>query len=258
MSLSQVILKTRIDLTDYSQATHQIIQLAQKGIAGYIIPANVHVVMTAYWQKNYQQIVNQAILVTPDGMPLVWGLKLFGFPQATRVYGPDLMLTICQQAIQNDVSIYLYGGTVLGIQKLEENLINQFPALKIAGRYSPPFRYLTTEEEKGVIADIKSSGASIVFVGLGCPKQEIWMFNHYKQLNRVLIGVGAAFSFHSGEVSQAPRWLMNVGLEWLYRLSMEPRRLWKRYIINNPTFVALFLWQLLTNRILSKKINNIK
>lgn len=246
--LAQIILKTRIDVTNYSSASQNIIDLANKKIPSYIIPANVHVVMTAFWRKDYQKIVDHAALVTPDGMPLVWALRLLGFSQASRVYGPDLMIHICKEASQNQIPIYLYGGTESGIQKLEKNLIKQIPGLKVAGSFSPPFRALTPAEETTIINSIKDSGAKIVFIGLGCPKQEIWMSNHCVQLGKVLIGVGAAFSFHSGEVSQAPKWLMNLGLEWFYRLLMEPRRLWKRYIFNNPIFVILFLWQLWTKK----------
>jgi len=254
MTVCQTILKTRVDVTDYSQATAKIIDWAKNNIAGYIVPANVHVVMTAYWQKSYQQIINQASLVTPDGMPLVWGLKLLGSQQATRVYGPDLMLTVCEQAAKEGVSIFLYGGTVSGLKKLEDNLKFKFPDLMITGRYSPPFRPLTTIEESQILAEIKSSDAKIVFVGLGCPKQEIWMSNHINQLDKVLIGVGAAFSFHAGEVSQAPRWLMGIGMEWFYRLLMEPTRLWKRYLLNNPMFVILFCWQMITQKLFFKSL----
>ena len=248
MAISRTILRTRIDLTDYEQATNTIIDLGQKAIASYVIPANVHVVMSAYGDKNYQKIVNQAVLVTPDGMPLVWGLKFLGCGQATRVYGPDLMLAICKQAAEQNIPIYLYGGTEFCLENLAINLNSKFNNLIIAGSYSPPFRPLSLEEETVILERIKQSGAKILFVGLGCPKQEIWMANHYQKLNLVMIGVGAAFDFHGGTVSQSPRWLMNLGLEWLYRLSMEPRRLWRRYLINNPAFLILFSWQLLTKK----------
>ena len=248
MTTSRTIISTRIDCINYEQATATIINLAKTAIASYVVAANVHVVMSAHGNKNYQEIINQAVLVTPDGMPLVWGLKLLGYPQATRVYGPDLMLKICQQAAAENIGIYLYGGTENCLQQLKVNLVKRFPKLKIVGADSPPFRPLEPEEEKNALAKIKQSGAGILFIGWGCPKQEIWMANHYQKLYLVMVGVGAAFNFHSGLVSQAPRWLMAMGLEWLYRLLMEPRRLWRRYLINNPAFIVLFTWQWLTKK----------
>nr|WP_228024025.1 WecB/TagA/CpsF family glycosyltransferase [Synechocystis salina] len=248
VTISRTIISTRIDCTDYGQATTTIINLAKAAIASYVVAANVHVVMSAYGNKSYQEIIDQAVLVTPDGMPLVWGLKLLGYPQATRVYGPDLMLTICQQAAAENLGIYLYGGTEACLTQLKINLIKRFPTLNVVGADSPPFRPLEPQEKEMALAKIKRSGAHILFVGLGCPKQEIWMADHYQKLNLVMVGVGAAFNFHSGLVSQAPRWLMALGLEWFYRLLMEPKRLWRRYLINNPAFIVLFTWQWFTKK----------
>ncbi|HEY9877487.1 MAG TPA: WecB/TagA/CpsF family glycosyltransferase, partial [Leptolyngbyaceae cyanobacterium] len=179
------------------------------------------------------------------GVPLVWSMRLMGLAEQTRVYGPDLMLAWCKRAACLGLPIYLYGGTEPMLQKLSRSLTDQFPGLQIAGSYAPPFRTLTPEEEAADIDRIHHSGAKVVFVGLGCPKQEYWMSRQQGQLQAVMIGVGAAFSFFSGEVSQAPRWMMKMGLEWLYRFSQEPGRLWRRYLINNPSFVVLFGWQLL-------------
>lgn len=240
----QKIIGTRIDGTSYQDACDRIQNWVLNQTACYIVAANVHVVMMGYWQKNYQQIINNAALVTPDGMPLVWGLQLLGFKRQSRVYGPDLMLAWCERAARVGIPIFLYGGTSIMLSKLQINLSQQFPNLIIAGVYSPPFRPLTTEEEESDRQMIINSGAKVVFVGLGCPKQEEWMSNQVEKLPLVMIGVGAAFSFHSGEVSQSPRWMMNLGLEWLYRLSAEPKRLWQRYLINNPCFMLLFAYQL--------------
>jgi N-acetylglucosaminyldiphosphoundecaprenol N-acetyl-beta-D-mannosaminyltransferase len=238
------ILGTRIDGVDYQEACDRIHQWAIQRNSCYIVAANVHVIMTAYWRKSYQQILNGAALVTPDGMPLVWGLRLLQNPQQTRVYGPDLMLKWCDRAAQSNLSIYLYGTTDPTLDPLKRNLQQQFPNLQIAGSYAPPFRTLTPVEEMADRDRIHASGASVVFVALGCPKQEEWMARQQGKLQAVMIGVGAAFSFHSGAVSQAPRWMMRFGLEWLYRFVMEPQRLWKRYLINNPAFVLLFGLQL--------------
>ncbi|MBD2019678.1 WecB/TagA/CpsF family glycosyltransferase, partial [Leptolyngbya sp. FACHB-36] len=183
----------------------------------------------------------------PDGMPLVWGLRWLGVPRQSRVYGPDLMLGLCQRAAREQIPIYLYGGAPAVLERLRSNLEEWFPGLAIAGTHAPPFRSLTPAEDAADIEQIRASGAAIVFVGLGCPKQERWMAQHHGRLPAVMVGVGAAFDFHSGRVSQAPRWMMARGLEWLYRLLKEPQRLWRRYLIYNPAFICLFGWQLFQN-----------
>lgn len=244
MCLGQIVLKTYIDAVNYQQTCDQIINLAHQSISAYIIPANVHVVMTAYGDHQYRKVVEDAYLVTPDGMPLVWALRLLGIKDQTRVYGPDLMLFLCQRAAREKIPVFLYGGTVAVLKTLQHNLENQFPDLVIVGSHSPPFRVLTSEEENTNIQKIRESRAKIVFVALGCPKQEIWMAQHFGKLPAVMIGVGAAFNFHAGVVRQSPRWLMKLGLEWFYRLLMEPRRLWQRYFFNNPAFIILFGLQL--------------
>lgn len=239
------ILATRVDATTYDEACDRIQAWAAARTSCYIVAANVHVVMTAYWQHSFRAVINGAALITPDGMPLVLGLRLLGIKAQTRVYGPDLMLAWCDRATQLGIPIYLYGGTKVMLETLQENLKQRFPALIIAGSHAPPFRPLTPKEATEDRDRIHTSGAAVVFVGLGCPKQEIWMAQQQGKLQAVMIGVGAAFSFHSGEVSQAPRWMMAWGLEWLYRFAKEPKRLWQRYLINNPAFVVLFGLQLL-------------
>ncbi|MEM9978365.1 MAG: WecB/TagA/CpsF family glycosyltransferase [Cyanobacteria bacterium P01_D01_bin.2] len=240
-----LILGTGVDETSYGDACDRISQWAHANRSCYIVAANVHVVMTAYWNRAYRQILNQAALVTPDGMPLVWGLRRLGIAHQTRVYGPDLMLAWCDRAVQERLPIYLYGGTKTVVERLTQNLQRRFPDLSIAGSHAPPFRPLTPAEEAADIDAIAQSGAAVVFVGLGCPKQEEWMARQQGQLKAVMIGVGAAFSFHSGAVSQAPRWMMAWGLEWSYRLWQEPRRLWRRYVVNNTAFLLLFGLQLM-------------
>lgn len=247
------ILGSRVDVTSYADACDRIQPWAETQTSCYIIAANVHVVMTGYWQPDYQKIINKAALVTPDGMPLVWVMRKLGCQKQTRVYGPDLMLAWCERAAEAGLAIYLYGGTKDMLAKLTEKLRQQFPDLRIAGSYAPPFRALTKAEEQRDCDRIQASGASVVFVALGCPKQEQWMARQQGNLNAVMIGVGAAFSFHSGEVKQAPRWMMKLGLEWLYRLCTEPRRLWHRYLINNPMFILLVSQQLLRHALKHKK-----
>lgn len=242
------ILKSNIDSTDYCDACDRIQALAETKTSSYVIAANVHVVMTGFWQPEYQKVINDAALVTPDGMPLVWVMRQLGSDHQARVYGPDLMLAWCERAAEKDLSIYLYGGSEEMLKKLTQKLSEQFPALKIAGSHSPPFRPLTSEEEQQDCDLINASGASVVFVALGCPKQEQWMARQQGKINVVMIGVGAAFSFHSGEVKQSPRWMMQLGLEWFYRFCVEPRRLWRRYLINNPLFILLVSQQLLMHK----------
>lgn len=237
------VLRTNIHVTSYEDTCDRIAIWVKSGQSCYIIAANVHVVMTGYWDQAYQKVLNNADLVTPDGMPLVWALRLLGVKNPTRVYGPDLMLAWCDHSTRLGYPIYLYGTTEKTLENLSTNLKQKFPTLAIAGSYAPPFGNNNQIEDD--LTRIQSSGAKVVFVGLGCPKQEYWMAQAQGKINVVMIGVGAAFDFHSGQVSQAPRWMMKFGLEWLYRLGQEPQRLWRRYLINNPSFVILLLFQLL-------------
>lgn len=247
------ILKTDISKTNYAEVCDHIQMLVRSKKSSYIVAANVHVVMMAYWQSEYRHILAQATIVTPDGMPLVWGMRLIGMQKQSRVYGPDLMLALCSRAMQCNLSVYLYGGTLDTLEKLSQNLQDKFPRLKISGVHSPPFRSLTIKEEQEDAERINRSNADIVLVGLGCPKQEKWMYRQLGQTNTVMIGVGAAFRFFSNEVQQAPQWMMNMGLEWLFRLIQEPQRLWIRYALTNPTFVVLFSLQIAGQAISSLK-----
>jgi N-acetylglucosaminyldiphosphoundecaprenol N-acetyl-beta-D-mannosaminyltransferase len=191
-----------------------------------------------------------ATLAVPDGQPLVWALRALGNSSATRVYGPDLMVGFCARAAQRAIPMYLYGGrTPEALAVLERRLCERFPGLRIVGGYSPPFRELTAEEEAQVSNAIDASGAAVVWVGTGQPKQEKWMAKMRPRLAApLLVGVGAAFDFHAGLVSQAPPWMQRNGLEWTYRLAREPRRLWRRYARYNPRFLAGFLRQYLAYR----------
>lgn len=258
MDPQAAILGIPIHVTSYPAATQHILHWCQQQQGHMVVAANVHVVMSGVEDPEFRQILSQADLVTPDGMPLVWALRSLGYAQATRVYGPDLMLEVCQGAADQKIPIFLYGSTPATLEQLSTNLLQRFPTLIIAGTLAPPFRALTEEESRQHILQIRSSGARIVFVGLGCPKQERWIAQHRDQLPGVLMGVGAAFSFHSGQVSQAPRWMMKAGLEWLYRFCQEPRRLWRRYLVNNPLFLIRFGGQWVRHsvwpeRILKKK-----
>jgi N-acetylglucosaminyldiphosphoundecaprenol N-acetyl-beta-D-mannosaminyltransferase len=216
----------------------------------YVTAAAVNLVMSAREDPDTLRAVLGATLAVPDGQPLVWALHALGHPRATRVYGPDLMLHFCARAARAHSPMYLYGGrTPEALQLLERRLRERFPELVIAGSYSPPFRELSAQEEAEAIAAIDSSGAKVVWVGIGQPKQELWMAHMRPRLAApLLVGVGAAFDFHAGLVPQAPAWMQRHGLEWTYRLAREPRRLWRRYARYNHRFVAGFARQYLRER----------
>ena len=212
----------------------------------YITAAAVNLVMSAREQPQTRAAVLDATLAVPDGMPLVWALHALGHPTATRIYGPDLMAKFCARAASDGTPIYLYGGRHDDDARelLARRLLERFPGLQIAGSSSPPFRPLTAAEDEHEIELINASGAAVVWVGTGQPKQELWMREMRPRLEPpLLVGVGAAFDFHAGLVPQAPPWMQRNGLEWSYRLYREPRRLWKRYVRYNPLFVAGFARQ---------------
>ncbi|WP_241900077.1 WecB/TagA/CpsF family glycosyltransferase [Deinococcus sp. UR1] len=225
----------------------------EKNRAKRIHAANVHMLMEGYDDPTFQEVINTADLVVPDGVPLVWALKLLGHKEATRVYGPTLTLHVCEAAAREGIPIGLYGGTPESLLDFKAFLHHEFPGIRIACAIAPPFRVLTHEEDDAYTQEILDSGARILFVGIGCPKQEWWMYNHRDRLPLVMLGVGAAFDFHSGRVKQSPAVLQRLGLEWLFRLVMEPKRLWKRYAKHNPRFVALFARQLFNEKVLGRK-----
>lgn len=211
----------------------------------YVCVTGVHGVMESQRSPRLRQIHNHAGLVTPDGMPLVWLSRLHGYKNTRRVYGPDLLLAVCQHSLTGGWKHYFYGGAPGVAEKLASRLVERFPGLAVAGCDTPPFRPLTLEEDLAAVNKINDSHADIVWVGLSTPKQEHWMAEHLGQVTApVMIGVGAAFDFHAGLKKQAPRWMQRSGLEWLFRLATEPRRLWKRYLINNPLFLWLIFLQL--------------
>ncbi len=210
----------------------------------YVCVTGVHGVMESQRHPELRQIHNAAGLVTPDGMPLVWLLKLEGHKSVDRVYGPDLMLATFERSQERRYKNFLYGSSEQCLSHLRGNLQRRYPGVPIVGTHSPPYRSLTEEEDDQVVDMINSSGAQIVWVGLSTPKQEQWMSAHRGRLNApVLIGVGAAFDIHAGLLRQAPRAFQRCGLEWLYRMAMEPKRLWRRYLANNPRFVLSLLGQ---------------
>jgi N-acetylglucosaminyldiphosphoundecaprenol N-acetyl-beta-D-mannosaminyltransferase len=212
----------------------------------YVCVTGVHGVMESQRDEALRRIHNAAGLVTPDGMPLVWRNHQMGFRHVERVYGPDLMLAVCEHAAQRGYRHFFYGGAPGVAEKLAVRLQARFPGLRVAGLYAPPFRPLTAEEDNQVTQRINAAQPDIVWVGISTPKQEHWMAEHVGRLSApVLVGVGAAFDFHAGLKKQAPRWMQQNGLEWFFRLLTEPRRLWRRYLINNSWFLWLTLCQAL-------------
>jgi N-acetylglucosaminyldiphosphoundecaprenol N-acetyl-beta-D-mannosaminyltransferase len=239
------VLGIPLAISDYARVIDWMEAMIAADARGYVTAAAVNLVMSAREQPATLAATLGATLAVPDGQPLVWALHALGHPRATRVYGPDLMARFCERAAGNGTPIYLYGGR--GPEErllLERRLSERFPGLRVAGGSSPPFRALTPEEDEREIELINSSGAAVVWVGTGQPKQEQWMHAMRPRLDPpLLVGVGAAFDFHAGLVSQAPPWMQRSGLEWVYRLSREPRRLWRRYARYNPLFVAGFARQ---------------
>jgi N-acetylglucosaminyldiphosphoundecaprenol N-acetyl-beta-D-mannosaminyltransferase len=213
----------------------------------------VHSVMTAAFDPSLRTVLNATDIATSDGMPLAWAMRSLGIRHQPRVYGPDLMLALCEQAATLGHRIFLYGGRDEVLSVLRGNLIERFPGLQIVDAYSPPFRPLTLEEDRAIVRRIRDSQADIVFVGIGAPKQERWMVYHRDKLPGVImLGVGAAFDFHAGRVRQAPQWMQRSGLEWSFRLLMEPRRLWKRYMLN-PLFLVMWMLQLAGLRLVKSR-----
>jgi N-acetylglucosaminyldiphosphoundecaprenol N-acetyl-beta-D-mannosaminyltransferase len=242
------ILGMRVDGTNYKDTTNRVIAWATSGDYRYVCVANVHMAMEAYDSEDFRNIVNKADVVTTDGMPLVLLLRILGLKNQPRVYGPTLMKHICEASARIGASVGFYGSTPETLKALVNNLTNSIPNLDVGYNYSPPFRPLTPEEDEITLKEINASNIKILFVGLGCPKQERWMAAHHGRVKAVMIGVGAGFDFYASTVKQAPKWIMRIGFEWLFRLCMEPKRLWRRYLYNNPRFIGLAAMQLLKLR----------
>lgn len=227
-----------IDVLNWDQAVSRISHWSQMHDSRVVCICNAHSVVTARQDPEFAQAIRKADMATPDGAPVAWLLRKLGAKSQQRINGPDLMLKYCAHAANAGESIYLYGASEATLEKLVMALTERFPSLKIAGTYSPPFRPLTEEEDASITETINKSGAGVVWVSLGCPKQEKWMAAHRGRIRAVMVGVGAAFDYHAGAIPRAPLWMQNNGLEWLHRLCSEPRRLWKRYLATN----SLFIW----------------
>jgi len=240
------VLGVKVSAINMSMVLETIDGWIKKNEQNYVTVTGVHGIIESQRDEQIRTIHNSAGLVTPDGMPMVWANHVQGNRHVSRVYGPDLMFAVCEQSEDEGYKHFFYGGAEGVPELLKEKLTERFPQLQVVGTYSPPFRPLTPEEDAAICKMIDDSGADIVWIGLSTPKQERWMYAHMGKFKApVMIGVGAAFDFHAGLKSQAPLWMQRSGLEWFYRLITEPRRLGKRYLINNPLFVYLILLQAL-------------
>jgi N-acetylglucosaminyldiphosphoundecaprenol N-acetyl-beta-D-mannosaminyltransferase len=237
------ILGVGVSAVNMDSAVARIESWIERRDPNYVIAVPAHCVVECLKDERLRQIYNSAGMVTPDGMPIAWILKLMGYRDVDRVYGPDLMLAVCERSVSRGYRHFLYGGWPPSVvETLAHKLRARFPGIQIVGTYAPPFRPTTEDEDRMITEMINASKADIVWIGLGAAKEEFWAASHVGKLAApVLIGVGAAFDFHSGTKPQAPRWMMRAGLEWLFRVLTEPRRLAPRYIRDNP----VFLWNIL-------------
>ncbi|HLM61723.1 MAG TPA: WecB/TagA/CpsF family glycosyltransferase [Pyrinomonadaceae bacterium] len=241
----QNVLGVGINAVDYEAAVEKIISAARNKRPFAVSALAVHGVMTGATDPVHRHRLNELDLVVPDGQPVKWALNwLYRIKLPDRVYGPNLTLKVCERAAKEGLSIYLYGSQTEVLEKFEANLKKKFPSLMIAGKQPSHYRQVTAEEQIETAEKISESGASIVLVGLGCPRQETWVFENRNLISMPTMAVGAAFDFHAGTVSQAPAWVQDRGLEWLFRLVQEPKRLWKRYVYLNPLYLLFLFLQM--------------
>jgi N-acetylglucosaminyldiphosphoundecaprenol N-acetyl-beta-D-mannosaminyltransferase len=242
------VLGASIHALSWDEALERVEAWADARESRYVCLCNVHSVVTASRDAAFRRVINAADLAAPDGMPVAWSLRWLGFRGQPRIGGPDLMWRYCARAEANGQAIFLFGATEPTLGRLQTALRRSFPRLRLAGAISPPFRDMSAQETDEVIERLNASGANVIFIGLGCPKQEFWMAQHRARIRAVLVGVGAAFDYHAGTLPRAPLWMQQIGLEWLYRLAKEPRRLWRRYLSSNSAFIIGIVWQLLSRR----------
>lgn len=243
------VIGSPVSAAPFDVQIEMMLKWASSRASKVVCVANVHMLTEAYWHPEFKSVLKNADLVTPDGMPLVWMLKLMGARSQNRVAGMDILLSLCEQTPQQNISIFFLGSEPQTLDKISKKLNSEFPNLQIAGMEPLPFRPLTRAEDEALIQKIHDSGAGIVLVSLGCPKQEYWMNQHKDKIQAVMIGVGGVFPVYAGIQKRAPFWMRNLGLEWFYRLVQEPRRLWKRYGTTIPPFIWLAAKQLLSSKL---------
>lgn len=240
------ILGVMVNAIDYEAAVARIIEAAEGRKPLGVSALAVHGVMTGALDRVHRYRLNQLHLVVPDGQPVRWALNwLYRSGLDDRVYGPNLTLDVCFAAAAKRLPVFFYGSTEQVLNRLITNLKERFPDLPVAGFLPSQFRRLRQDENYEIVRLIKQSGAALTFIGLGCPRQEIWVFEHLKYLDMPTLAVGAAFDFHAKLLPQAPAWMQRQGLEWLYRFAREPRRLWRRYVLLNPSFLTLLFLQMI-------------
>jgi len=233
-----------VNAVNYEAAVSKVIAAASAGKPMSVSALAVHGVMTGVLDSTHRYRLNHIDLVLPDGQPVRWALNLlYNTKLPDRVCGPNAMLQICERAAEEGLSIYLYGSKASVLEALSRNLCQRFPKLIIAGTQPSKFRQVSPQEKQETAQQIRNSGAAITFVGLGCPRQEVWAYEYRDDLSMPLIAVGAAYDFHAGNLAKSPEWLSNIGLEWVFRMMKEPKRLWKRYVFLNPLFMWLFFLQ---------------
>jgi len=233
------ILGVKVAVTDMNQVVNFICKNIKDLSGKYICVSNVHTTVMSYEDSDYKKIQNSAALRLPDGGPLSSVQRKRGYKDAQRVTGPDLMKRLFEESENNQLKHFFYGSTLETLSTLETKLKEKYPKLKIVGKYSPPFRKLTIDEDKKIVEEINNSNADIVWIGLGAPKQEIWMNEHEGKVTGVMIGVGAGFDYHAGNIKRAPKWMQKCNLEWAYRLCQDPKRLFQRYVKTNFKFIKL-------------------
>jgi N-acetylglucosaminyldiphosphoundecaprenol N-acetyl-beta-D-mannosaminyltransferase len=242
------VLGIPVDCLDWPTAIGRICDWAARRESRYVSICDAHSIVRATRDPAHARHLAGADMVTPDGWPVAWMLRRTASPTQPRVNGPDLMGHLLAEAEQRGLSVFFYGTTDATLDRLCQAVLARHPRLVIAGRHSPPFRPLTAQENEADIAMLNASGAHLVMTGLGCPKEDRWMHDHRGRVHAVMLGIGAGIDFHAGTVSRAPAWMRDHGLEWLYRLAQEPRRLWRRYLVHNSLFVMGAARQLLTHR----------
>jgi N-acetylglucosaminyldiphosphoundecaprenol N-acetyl-beta-D-mannosaminyltransferase len=239
------ILGVGVSVLDMETAVNQAEELLASGERGYVCVTGVHGIIEAQRNSDFRSILNRSFLTTPDGMPTVWLGHLHGFHSMTRVYGPDFMLAMCERSVEPGYRHFFYGGKPGVAEELREALCSRIPGLQVVGTYTPPFRELTAQEDAELSAQLEACRPDILWCGLSTPKQEKFMARYCDRLPvKMMVGVGAAFDLLSGNLEEAPDWMKQSGLQWLYRFIKEPKRLWRRYCFNNPFFVWLTFLQL--------------
>jgi N-acetylglucosaminyldiphosphoundecaprenol N-acetyl-beta-D-mannosaminyltransferase len=242
---TKTILGSPVTALPFDDQVSVITDWATKRQNRYVCVANVHMVVEAHWHEDFASVLQQADLVTPDGMPLVWLLRSMGVKRQNRVAGLDLFLALCKKAQEQGIPVFFVGSQSMILERMQSRLHREFPTLMIAGMEPLPFRPLEPDERELLLTRIAESGAGLVFISLGCPKQEKWMHQNRDRISAVMLGLGGVFPVYAGIQRRAPQWIREWGLEWLYRLFQEPRRLWKRYLVTNMVFLGLILRQLL-------------